>query len=118
MKKFLKTKVTAILAIFANFAFAFFAYAVTPLQPTFVNVTDAPGLATAIGTVATAAAWFITIVSTLVILYGGFMFMTAGDDEEAVGKARKTITWAVVGIVVALLAFTVPNIVVNLLRGV
>lgn len=44
------------------------------------------------------------ILVPLVILAGAFMFVTAGGNPEQANKARKTITWAVVGFVVALLS--------------
>jgi uncharacterized membrane protein YjfL (UPF0719 family) len=36
-------------------------------------------------------------------------------NEEAVSAAKKTITWAVIGLVIALLSFSIVAIVQNLL---
>jgi hypothetical protein len=48
-----------------------------------------------------------TIVSVLGIMYGGFLYATAQGDEEKIGKAYKTITWALVGTAVLLGARTI-----------
>ena len=48
-----------------------------------------------------------TIVSVLGIMYGGYMYATAQGDEEKLGKARTTITWALVGTAVLLGARTI-----------
>ena len=48
-----------------------------------------------------------TIVSVLGIMYGGFLYVTANGNEEQLGKAYKTITWALVGTAILLGARTI-----------
>lgn len=48
-----------------------------------------------------------TIVSVLAIMYGGFLYVTAQGDPETIGKAYKTITWALVGTAILLGARTI-----------
>lgn len=43
-----------------------------------------------------------TIVAVLGIMYGGFLYVTAQGNEEKLGMAYKTITWALVGTAVLL----------------
>ncbi len=54
-------------------------------------------------------------VCTIMILVAAFIYATAGGDEQKVGKATKTITYAAVGVVVALVAKAFPNIVASML---
>src|SRR5680860_85558 len=49
---------------------------------------------------------FIAIIATLVIIYGGILYMTAGGNDDAVGKAKKTISYGIIGMVVACLLYT------------
>jgi chromate transport protein ChrA len=54
--------------------------------------------------------WVLIAVSTVIVLLGAFMYTTAQGDSEKVSKATKMITYAAIGIVVALFAQKVPTI--------
>ena len=41
------------------------------------------------------------------IIYGGFLWMTAGGNEENVGKAKKTIYYAVIGMLIIFAAYSI-----------
>ena len=47
------------------------------------------------------------------IVMGGISFATSQGDTAKVAKARNTILYGVVGLVVALLAFAIVNFVLN-----
>lgn len=53
------------------------------------------------------------VAAVVVIILGGFTFMTSQGDAGKVMKGRNTILWGVVGLVVALLAFAIVNFVLN-----
>jgi hypothetical protein len=36
-------------------------------------------------------------IVVLFIIYGGFLFVTAGDNEAQITKAKKTILWTLIG---------------------
>ncbi len=55
------------------------------------------------------------IISVIFIIIGGFRMVIAQGDEEAYGVAKKTITWAVIGLVIALLSFSIIAIVENVI---
>src|SRR5579871_1828365 len=56
--------------------------------------------------------FFILIaLSSVMILVSAFLYVTANGDSEKVGKATKTITYAAIGVAVALLSSQVPVIV-------
>jgi len=48
---------------------------------------------------------FLGVVFLLLIIYGGFMWMTAQGNESKVETAKKIITRAVIGLAVVLLAY-------------
>jgi len=55
------------------------------------------------------ANWVAGIVATfaiLVVMIGGIQYMTSGGDEKKIGQARKTVTYAVVGLTIALLSWS------------
>jgi type IV secretory pathway VirB2 component (pilin) len=53
------------------------------------------------------------LVAVVFIILGGFQWMTAAGDEEKVDRAKKTISAAVVGMVIILLAWAVVQYVVK-----
>ncbi|KPJ56745.1 hypothetical protein AMJ49_03980 [Parcubacteria bacterium DG_74_2] len=54
-------------------------------------------------------------LSVIFVLFGGFTILTAGGNAENVGKGKDYITYAVVGLVIALLARAIPSIVMYML---
>jgi len=55
---------------------------------------------------------FLGLIAVIIILYGGFVWMTAGGNEERIAKAKKIITAAVVGLIIVLLAWAIVIFVV------
>ncbi len=53
----------------------------------------------------------IMILVVLMILWAAFDFITAGGSEDKTNSAKKKLTYAIIGIVVALLAWTIPYVV-------
>ncbi len=53
--------------------------------------------------------------AVLFIVIGGFQYMASAGNQEIADKGKKTLTYAVIGLVVIILATTIVNIVVNLL---
>lgn len=56
---------------------------------------------------------FLGIIAVVIILIGGFKWMTAGGNEEKVGEAKKLIVAGVIGLVIILAAFGVATFVIN-----
>lgn len=56
---------------------------------------------------------FLGIIAVVIILLGGFKWMTAGGNDEKVGEARKLIVQGVVGLIIILAAFGIANFVIN-----
>lgn len=53
------------------------------------------------------------IIAVVIILYGGFMWMTAAGNEERVDKARKMIVAGVIGLAIILSAYAIARFVVS-----
>lgn len=50
-------------------------------------------------------------VSVLMIMIGGYQWIIGGVSEEQKGKAKKTITYAIMGLVISLLSWGVISVV-------
>ena len=53
------------------------------------------------------------LLAVIVIIYGGFMYTTSAGDATKIKKAKDTIMYGVVGLVIALLAYAIVNFVVS-----
>ena len=56
---------------------------------------------------------FLGLIAVVIILLGGFKWMTAGGNEEKVGEARKLIIQGIVGLIIILAAFGISTFVIN-----
>lgn len=56
---------------------------------------------------------FLGILAVLVILYGGFKWMTAGGDDDKVGEAKKLIINGIIGLIIILSAYAIATFVFN-----
>lgn len=53
--------------------------------------------------------FFLGIVATGFIIYGGFLYVTSQGEDSNVETAKKIITYAAVGIIVILVSFALVN---------
>lgn len=58
-----------------------------------------------------AALLFAGVVALFIIIYSGFQFVTSGGDPKQVEGAKKTATYAIIGLVVILLSFFIINMI-------
>lgn len=40
------------------------------------------------------------IIAMVLIIYGGFLMLTSGGNEDRIGNGKKIVTWAVIGIII------------------
>ncbi len=55
------------------------------------------------------------IIALVIVLYGGWLWMTAGGNEDQIGKAKKTLINGAVGLVIILSAYSIVVFVMGLL---
>ena len=58
---------------------------------------------------------FLGIIAVVIILLGGFKWMTAAGNEDKVGEAKKMIAAGVIGLLIILMAFGVAQFVLDAL---
>lgn len=57
------------------------------------------------------------LIAVIFLIIGGFKYITSGGNEETAEAAKKTITNAIIGIVVIILAFVIVTVISNALSG-
>lgn len=60
---------------------------------------------------ANIVATVVLAIAVIYILVSAYNFITAGGDEEKIKTARRQLIYALVGIAVSLLAFSMPSII-------
>ncbi len=56
---------------------------------------------------------FLGIVAVVIIILGGFKWMTAGGNEDKVSESKKLITAGIIGMVIVLAAWGIATFVIN-----
>lgn len=59
----------------------------------------------------------VGIVSVVMLVWGGIRYITSGGDSKKVTDAKNTILYAVVGLIIALLSYSIVNFVISVLGG-
>jgi hypothetical protein len=57
---------------------------------------------------------FAGIALFIMLLFGGFKFITSGGDPKAVEEAKKTLTYAIAGLVVILISYLILLLISNI----
>ncbi len=52
---------------------------------------------------------FLGILFTVLIIYGGFLWMTAAGNDQQIEKARKILTQATIGLLIVILAYALSS---------
>lgn len=78
-----------------------------------VGGEDAPGLGTQIEIIVNILLFVLGAIAVVMIVIGGIRYATSGGDQSAITSAKNTILYAVVGLVVAILAYAIVNFVLD-----
>jgi len=61
--------------------------------------------------------FIIGALSVIMLIYGGIRYTLSGGDSGSVTSAKNTIMYAIIGLIVAFLAFAIVNWVLGALQG-
>lgn len=89
---------------------------VSDLLPT--DFTDETGLGDkdlekGLGELINVALGFLGIVAVIIILFGGFKWMTAGGNDEKVAEAKRLIIAGIIGLAIILSAYAITKFVLE-----
>lgn len=57
----------------------------------------------------------IGYIAVFFIIYGGFLYMTGGSNPSQLEKAKKSITNAIIGLAIAILATVIVNVIFGII---
>ena len=64
-------------------------------------------------TVVNVLLWAVGILSVILIIFSGFRYITSAGDASKTKSARSTLIYSVVGLIVAIMAWAIVNMVIN-----
>ena len=83
---------------------------------TAAGINTGNDLYTIIGSIINVFFGILGIIFLILVLYAGFLWMTAGGDSEKIDKAKKIIVNGVIGLLITLSAFAITNFIFNALE--
>jgi len=57
------------------------------------------------------------VLTPIIVVYAGFLYITAGGNEEKIKRANKVLIWALIGLAVVLIAKGVPALIKEFLES-
>ena len=79
------------------------------------SATDLPTL---VGRGISVVLGVLGIVFVVLVVYAGFLYLTSNGEEKNVGKAKKMLTQAVIGLVIIVSAYAISGFVISALTTV
>jgi len=64
-------------------------------------------------TIVNIALYIIGAISVMMLIYGGIRYTVSAGDSKAVTDAKNTIMYAIIGVVIAILAYAIVNFVLE-----
>jgi len=81
-----------------------------------LKTTTSKDLPTVVVDIINIVLGLLALIAVIIILIGGFEWMTAGGNEERVETARKRLKYGVIGLVIIFLAYAIASFVISRLN--
>ncbi len=81
------------------------------------NLGSESGIVNAVISIANFITFVAVGIAVLFIVIGGIYYITANGNEEQTGKGKSILVNAVIGLVIAIIAYTIVFVVVQILEG-
>lgn len=81
-----------------------------------VDVGSVANLKNVITKIMNTAGGLILTISAALFMWAAVQLLVASGESGKIDKAKTTILYAAAGIVISLIAFSLPNLIVNLLQ--
>ncbi len=86
------------------------------------EATEGTGLANTpisvrVSTLIGAIVGFVGVIFLVLMIYGGLTWMTAGGNEEKIGKAKKIIVNSTIGIIIVMLSYAITYYIIQTVTG-
>lgn len=90
-----------------------FKFLATTISASDVGIPVRAANATSMVAILNTVYWVAGVVGVIVIIIAGFLYVTSTGDPSKTKRAKDAILYAVVGLVIIVLAFTITQIVLG-----
>ncbi|MCL2869194.1 pilin [Candidatus Saccharibacteria bacterium] len=77
------------------------------------NKDNGSALTGTISALVNTALFIVGVISVVMIIYAGIRYQTAAGDPAKIKTAQHTLTYAIVGLIIAILAYAIVNFVIG-----
>jgi ketopantoate hydroxymethyltransferase len=75
-------------------------------------------LVVVIGRIVKIVISFLGLIAVVIIIIGGFKWMTSGGNEETIKKAKKLMINGIIGLVIIVLAYAIASFIISAISGI
>jgi len=86
-------------------------------SPVFAQSGDVAKVQTFIQSVVTVMVTLAGAIAAVFFVWGGITYITSSGNPESLDRAKKTIIYAAIGLVIAIAALVITNVVTDLAQG-
>lgn len=103
-----------------------FLYLVVPISVFAAPLIDKPGAGPAgtpddvfnfVNRLKNISLALVGVIIFAMFVYGGVLYITSGGNDEKIQKGKQTLTYAVIGLIIVVLAYVIISFIVNSLGG-
>lgn len=113
MIKIIERFIFSVLSIFLYVSSVYAATSASEYLDGVESGTSQTSLTGWIGDVINVAIGLAALVSAAMLIFSGYMYITANGNEENISKASKSLTWAIVGLVICFIAVILVQFVLD-----
>ncbi len=77
------------------------------------NANSGSDVNTIAGNIVSTLLFVAGLLAVIVIIYSGIKYMTANGDKQKIESAKSTLIYAIVGLVIAIVAYAIVNYVIS-----
>lgn len=74
---------------------------------------DGPSFEDSLGIIVNILLFLLGAIAVIMIVIGGIRYATSNGDQSAITSAKNTILYAVIGLIVAIMAYAIVNFVIQ-----
>jgi len=120
MNKLLK-QILILICLLVVLILPYFVFAESSVLKTLENVAEKQGpyqdvgettISTIAGTIVNAFLSLLGVIFVILIVYGGYTWMTARGEEEKINRAKEILRTAIVGLIIVVSAYAIWNFII------